>query len=55
MGEGRGARKGGQGRGMRDERIDRRDEVCFGRENKQGKGVRDEGICRRDEKSGRGG
>ena len=26
MGEGRGARKGGQERGMRDERIDIRDE-----------------------------
>ena len=48
MGEGGGASKEGQGRGIRDERIDRRDEGGRG-ENEQGKGVRDEGICRRDE------
>ena len=32
MGEGRGARKGGQGRGMRDERIDRWDERIYRRD-----------------------
>ena len=47
-GVGGGARGGGQGRGMRDERLDRREEERGGRENERGKGMRDEGmICKR--------